>query len=163
MGRPKSASTRGKTASIRLTEGERIEMEESAHRHGFRTVSDYLRHLHAQIGKMPADQVTQDNLAEDFPASLVKLYHSTRHGTIYQGDSRGYLFGIAIERSVDLIVTSPPFGLVRKKQYGNENADLYCEWFRPFAEGFRRVLKDTGSLVIDIGGAWIPGQPTRSL
>jgi site-specific DNA-methyltransferase (cytosine-N4-specific) len=65
--------------------------------------------------------------------------------------------------SVDLIMTSPPFGLVRKKTYGNEDADRYCEWFRPFAEGFHRALKDDGSLVIDIGGAWIPGQPTRSL
>jgi site-specific DNA-methyltransferase (cytosine-N4-specific) len=60
-------------------------------------------------------------------------------------------------------MTSPPFGLVRKKSYGNEDADEYCEWFRPFAEGFRRVLKDSGSLVIDIGGAWKPGLPTRSL
>ena len=60
-------------------------------------------------------------------------------------------------------MTSPPFGLVRKKSYGNEDAERYCDWFRPFAEGFRRVLKDTGSLVIDIGGAWVPGQPTRSL
>ena len=60
-------------------------------------------------------------------------------------------------------MTSPPFGLVRKKTYGNEDAEQYCKWFRPFAEGFRRVLKNDGSLVIDIGGAWIPGQPTRSL
>src|SRR5690606_38487098 len=36
-------------------------------------------------------------------------------------------------------------------------------WFRPFAEGFKRVLKEDGSLVIDIGGAWKPGTPTRSL
>jgi len=64
--------------------------------------------------------------------------------------------------SVDLIVTSPPFGLVRKKDYGNVDADK-VEWFRPFGELFRRVLRPTGSLVIDIGGAWIPGQPTRSL
>jgi site-specific DNA-methyltransferase (cytosine-N4-specific) len=60
-------------------------------------------------------------------------------------------------------MTSPPFGLVRKKSYGNEDAHRYCEWFRPFAEGFKRVLKDSGSLVIDIGGAWKPGTPTRSL
>jgi site-specific DNA-methyltransferase (cytosine-N4-specific) len=60
-------------------------------------------------------------------------------------------------------MTSPPFGLVRKKTYGNEDAEEYCNWFRPFAEGFKRVLKDNGSLVIDIGGAWKPGMPTRSL
>ena len=39
-------------------------------------------------------------------------------------------------------MTSPPFGLVRKKSYGNEDSDKYCDWFRPFAEGIRRVLKD---------------------
>jgi len=65
--------------------------------------------------------------------------------------------------TVSLIMTSPPFGLVRKKDYGNIDADKYVEWFRPFAQQFRRILKDNGSLVIDIGGAWIRGQPTRSL
>jgi len=65
--------------------------------------------------------------------------------------------------SVDLIMTSPPFGLIRKKTYGNVDADRYVDWFRPFGAEFKRVLKPTGSLVIDIGGAWIPGQPTRSL
>lgn len=60
-------------------------------------------------------------------------------------------------------MTSPPFGLVRKKDYGNVDADEYVEWFKPFAEAFHRVLKPNGSLVIDIGGSWISGQPTRSL
>jgi DNA modification methylase len=65
--------------------------------------------------------------------------------------------------SVDLIMTSPPFGLTRKKEYGNEQEDKYLRWFRPFAEGFNRILKDSGSLVIDLGGAWKPGVPVRSL
>ncbi len=65
--------------------------------------------------------------------------------------------------SVDLIMTSPPFGLVRKKQYGNVAADEYIDWFRPFAEAFHRVLADHGSAVIDIGGAWNRGRPTRHL
>src|SRR5690606_28107862 len=65
--------------------------------------------------------------------------------------------------SIDLIMTSPPFGLVKKKDYGNEDADEYIDWFRKFADGFRRVLKPEGSLVIDIGGSWVQGQPTRSL
>lgn len=65
--------------------------------------------------------------------------------------------------SVDLVMTSPPFGLTRKKEYGNADADDYVEWFRPFAEQFHRILKPQGSLVIDIGGAWKPGLPTKSL
>ena len=66
-------------------------------------------------------------------------------------------------KSVDLIVTSPPFALVRKKDYGNVEADEYLDWFEPFGKLFKEVLKPNGSLVIDIGGSWNPGQPTRSL
>ena len=67
------------------------------------------------------------------------------------------------DRSVDLVMTSPPFALVRKKDYGNADAHEYLDWFKPFAKEFVRVLKDSGSLVIDIGGSWVPGTPTRSL
>lgn len=65
--------------------------------------------------------------------------------------------------SCDLIFTSPPFALVRKKDYGNESAKTYVDWFKDFGKEFLRILKPHGSLVIDIGGSWIPGQPTRSL
>ena len=92
-----------------------------------------------------------------------KEYLRTDHGQIFLGDSLHLLTNEIDEKSVDLIMTSPPFGLVRKKEYGNVDADEYLNWFRPFAAAFKRVLKNTGSLVIDIGGAWIPGQPTRSL
>lgn len=92
-----------------------------------------------------------------------KNFYSARKGKIVLGDSLPYLNQRVRSKSVDLIMTSPPFGLVRKKDYGNAAADDYLNWFRPFAEAFKRVLKDTGSLVIDIGGSWIPGQPTRSL
>ncbi len=90
------------------------------------------------------------------------LFHTTRYGKIFRGDSLDVMAAIQPE-SVDLVMTSPPFGLVRKKEYGNADAHEYLAWFKPFAEQFRRVLKDNGSLVIDIGGAWVPGQPTRSL
>ncbi len=89
-------------------------------------------------------------------------YHKTKLGSLILGDSLEYL-AKQKPRSVDLIVTSPPFGLVRKKDYGNVESHEYLEWFKPFGKEFKRVLKSTGSLVIDIGGAWIPGQPTRSL
>lgn len=67
------------------------------------------------------------------------------------------------EHTVDLIVTSPPFALTRKKEYGNKAEDEYVNWFRQFASAFKRILKPSGSLVIDLGGAWMPGTPTRSL
>ncbi len=87
----------------------------------------------------------------------------TKRGSVFVGDSLEVLEQHVKPGSVDLIVTSPPFGLVRKKEYGNVNAEEYLEWFRPFGHAFKRILKESGSLVIDIGGAWIPGQPTRSL
>ena len=92
----------------------------------------------------------------------MKEYYKTKFGSIFHADSLEYMPGLK-DGGVNLIMTSPPFGLVRKKDYGNVDAHEYLDWFRPFAEEFRRILKDDGSLVIDIGGAWIPGQPTRSL
>lgn len=92
-----------------------------------------------------------------------RKFHETDLGRIVHGDSLRVLASEVDAGSVDLIMTSPPFGLVRKKKYGNADAQDYLDWFRPFAASFKRALKDSGSLVIDIGGAWIPGQPTRSL
>jgi DNA modification methylase len=54
-----------------------------------------------------------------------KLFHETGLGEIYLGDSLALLRDAIEKRSVDLIVTSPPFGLVRKKDYGNVDADKY--------------------------------------
>jgi site-specific DNA-methyltransferase (cytosine-N4-specific) len=90
-------------------------------------------------------------------------YRTTRLGRIFHGDSLDLLRCRVDAASVDLIMTSPPFGLVRKKDYGNVDAHDYVEWFKQYGSEFHRTLKDTGSLVIDIGGAWISGQPTRSL
>jgi site-specific DNA-methyltransferase (cytosine-N4-specific) len=65
--------------------------------------------------------------------------------------------------SVDLVMTSPPFALKRKKDYGNKDAHEYVGWFLPFAFEVRRLLRPTGSFVIDLGGTWNTGTPTRSL
>lgn len=94
-----------------------------------------------------------------------RLVHTAKNGKIYCGDSLQFLRNqeAVPPCSVNLIMTSPPFGLVRQKEYGNVDADQYIEWFRPFARAFYEALAENGSLVIDIGGAWIPGQPTRSL
>ena len=89
-------------------------------------------------------------------------YYQTKLGAAYLGNSLELMANIPDE-SIDLICTSPPFALVRKKEYGNVDADQYVEWFKDFAIHFHRILKPTGSLVIDIGGSWIKGKPVRSL
>jgi site-specific DNA-methyltransferase (cytosine-N4-specific) len=65
--------------------------------------------------------------------------------------------------SIDLILTSPPFALKRKKEYGNEDEDKYIDWFMAFAPHLRRTLKDAGSFVLDLGGSYMPGFPVRSI
>ncbi|WOF23659.1 site-specific DNA-methyltransferase [Microbacterium betulae] len=90
-----------------------------------------------------------------------KVY-TTPWGTQLHGDSLELLKGLEDE-SIDLIVTSPPFALQRKKAYGNEEQEAYVDWLAQFGEAAKRVLKDTGSLVIDIGNAYRKGSPTRSL
>jgi DNA modification methylase len=91
-----------------------------------------------------------------------RRYHKTKLGRMMHGDSL-HIMKKMRTGSVDLVMTSPPFGLVRKKDYGNVAAGEYLDWFRPFAEQMHRILKESGSLVIDIGGAWETGKPTRSL
>lgn len=95
-------------------------------------------------------------------STLPQPYHKTKLGSIYLADSLDVLKAMK-PGSIDLIMTSPPFALTREKEYGNVREQAYLDWFKPFAEGFHRVLKDSGSLVIDIGGAWKPGHPVRSL
>ncbi len=87
----------------------------------------------------------------------------TSKGVAYWAESASLMQKQVDDQTVDLIMTSPPFGLVRKKEYGNADASDYVDWFRPFAVQFARVLKPEGSLVIDIGGAWNAGTPTKSL
>ena len=95
-------------------------------------------------------------------ASTKKWFHATDQGKIFNGDSYHFICGLRTN-SIDLILTSPPFGLVRAKEYGNVPADEYLDWLRPYATQFHRILKRSGSLVIDIGGVWKKGEPTRHL
>jgi len=90
------------------------------------------------------------------------VYYKTKYGRIILDDALNALKEIG-DGSVNLIMTSPPFGLVRKKEYGNVEAGKYLDWFRPFASEFYRVIAENGSFVLDIGGSWNPGTPTRSL
>lgn len=89
-------------------------------------------------------------------------FYTTKLGKAYLGDCRELLKAIPTE-SINLIITSPPFALRRKKEYGNVAASEYVDWFAGFTNEFWRVLTPDGSLVIDIGGSWNPGEPTRSL
>ena len=100
----------------------------------------------------------------EHPSTLVPAppYFSSRYGSAYLGDSLDLLRSMPTG-SVNLVVTSPPYALHFKKAYGNETKDKYIEWFLPFAREILRVLADDGSFVLNIGGSYNQGTPTRSL
>jgi DNA modification methylase len=92
----------------------------------------------------------------------MKPAYSTAFGKAFEGDSL-LLMRELPDESVDLVVTSPPYALYFKKEYGNADQQAYVEWFLPFAQEIRRLLKPSGSFVLNIGGVWMPGEPLRSL
>lgn len=88
---------------------------------------------------------------------------TTNRGMAFCGDSTELMKKLPDE-CIDLIVTSPPFALVFKKEYGNPDQSEYVSWFiNSFGRELYRILKPTGSLVIDLGGAYQKGMPVRSL
>lgn len=68
---------------------------------------------------------------------------------IYQGDCKDVLKSID-ENSVDLIVTSPPYADRRKNTYGGVKPENYVEWFLPISIELLRVLKPTGTFILNI-------------
>jgi DNA modification methylase len=88
--------------------------------------------------------------------------YTTRRGAAFTGDALDLLRAMP-DNSVNLVITSPPYALEFKKEYGNEPQDRYVEWFLPFGREVFRVLRPDGSFVVNVGGAWQKGHPIRSL
>jgi DNA modification methylase len=86
----------------------------------------------------------------------------TKHGNAFIGDSLN-LLGELKDNSIDLVITSPPFALLREKEYGNKSQEHYLEWLTQFAKLVYKKLKPEGSFVMDVGGAYQKGIPVRSL
>jgi len=76
---------------------------------------------------------------------------------IYLGDSKDELKKLA-DNSVDLIVTSPPYADQRKGTYGGIHPDEYVDWFLPISEQLLRVLKPTGTFILNIKEKVVDGE-----
>lgn len=112
-----------------------------------------------------ADYLATEELPADHPRSLLSTlspYYVTKLGGTYLCDSLTALQGLP-DRSTNLVLTSPPYALHFKKEYGNVSKDQYVKWFLPFAQQVQRILTDDGSFVLNIGGSWNQGKPTRSI
>ena len=77
--------------------------------------------------------------------------------TLYLGDCTEQLQHIASD-SVDLVVTSPPYTNQRSDTYGGVTPDDYVEWFLPIADELQRVLKPTGTFVLNIKERVVKGE-----
>lgn len=76
---------------------------------------------------------------------------------LLEGDCREQLERIATD-SVDLIVTSPPYANQRASTYGGIAPDHYVEWFLPIAEQLFRVMKPTGTFILNIKELAVGGE-----
>ena len=94
--------------------------------------------------------------------SLLTPLYTTSFGEAYCGDALDLLKCLN-DGVINLVLTSPPFALQRQKEYGNQDEDEYVDWLLPFTREVQRVLKDDGSFVLDLGGAYRKGRPVRSL
>jgi DNA methylase len=89
--------------------------------------------------------------------------------------TRGAMFNATIEAflqspraatyagKVQLIFTSPPFPLNRKKAYGNKQGEEFSSWLAGLAPDLKKLLTPTGSIVMEMGNAWEPGRPVMSV
>lgn len=96
------------------------------------------------------------------PAMKSSPLYRTRNGQAFVGDSRELLAELP-DGSVNLVMTSPPFALQRKKEYGNKEQSEYVEWLAEFGRLVHQKLADDGSFILDLGGAYRKGTPARSV
>lgn len=101
-------------------------------------------------------------LTKSLPDLEASPVYTTHLGAAYCGDSVDLLQELP-DNSINLVITSPPFALQRKKEYGNKEQHEYVDWLTGFARLVYQKLREDGSFVLDLGGAYQKGYPVRSL
>lgn len=118
-----------------------------------RSMPDFKRHVtdQSETARPTADPVQAGG------------YH-TDLGRMRQGLAEDVLKAEAkkLGKRVQMVFTSPPFALNRKKRYGNRNGKEYIEWLAAFGPMLTDLLTPDGSIVIEMGNAWVQGSPTMS-
>lgn len=95
-------------------------------------------------------------LEPTYETNLGKCFHGKTENILKSRYFQGY------KGKINLIFTSPPFPLNRKKKYGNYNGNEYLEWLSNITTTLKDFLTDDGSLVIEIGNSWEPNKPVQS-
>lgn len=106
------------------------------------------------------------NFCRQISAPTISVAYKTHLGIMLQGKAEDVLLSSSHIKKyygkIQLIFTSPPFPLNRKKKYGNLQGQAYINWLTSFAPLFRKLLKRNGSIVIELGNAWVQGSPVMS-
>lgn len=117
-----------------------------------------------QPSRKPSSKKPRAATTTPSDSSIFEAFRTTR-GTTFKGTAESVLSSKEFskyEGKIQLIFTSPPFPLNRKKKYGNLQGEAYVHWLANFAQTFRRFLKKDGSIVLELGNAWEPGKPVMS-
>src|ERR1044071_6180070 len=96
--------------------------------------------------------------------TLVPVYE-TAYGKSYCGLAERVLATKTLRsarKRVQLVFTSPPYPLARKKDYGNKQGLRYVQWLSKYAILLREYLTADGSIVLEVGNSWVPGMPVMS-
>lgn len=95
----------------------------------------------------------------------MKVAYKTKLGKVVNSSVEEFLKSKMADKykgKVQLIFTSPPFPLNRKKKYGNLQGEEYVKWLSDLSLCFKELLTKNGSIVIEVGNSWEPGEPVMS-
>ncbi len=109
-----------------------------------------------KVGENGSTQVLLSEL-EDYYKKHLTTFRKQAQTEIYLGDCKDILKTLP-DNSVDLIVTSPPYADQRKNTYGGITPDKYVEWFLPISKELLRVLKPTGTFILNIKEKVVNGE-----
>ncbi len=103
----------------------------------------------------------KNSLRQAAPGIVITIF-TTSMGVALFGRAEEAI-GYIEDGSVASLITSPPYPLLREKQYGNKHANEYVDWLLRIAEMWPKKLAQDGSIILNLGDVWTSGEPFLSL
>jgi site-specific DNA-methyltransferase (cytosine-N4-specific) len=112
-------------------------------------------------GRWALTQKAKNGLTPAAPGVVVTVFE-TEAGLALWGEAEA-LEGLLEPQSIDLVLVSPPYDIATAKEYGGRRGRDYEDWLVARAAAWRALLTESGSVMLNLGDSWIPGQPAQSL
>jgi hypothetical protein len=118
-------------------------------------------------GRWTLTQRGKNGLSPAAAGVVITVYEST-HGVALWAQAEAVEGGAANPHgiapgSIDLVLTSPPYDIETSKQYGGLRGRAYEDWLVARVDAWKTMIADTGSIMLNLGDAWMPGTPSMSL